>query len=106
MKYELKSNFPNTVDTLTFFEDISIKDNDTLNQVKKLNNENKFTEGVGVINNSNAHSYSAGLFNMLEFKIRRLQDYLLRYRQKNILTVWQNEEPTDKNIKIWDLPYE
>jgi len=72
------SAFPNKVDEMTFFQDVSLNTIEYRNEYQGLLSKGRYSEAARYINRQNdIYGYFACFFNMLENRIYALQEYLL-----------------------------
>lgn len=73
------SSYPNKVDEMTFFQDVSLNTIEYRNEYQRLLSKGNYSEAAEYINRQNdIHGYFACFFNMLENRIYALQENLLR----------------------------
>lgn len=73
-----ESCYPNKIDKMTFFQDVSLNTIEYMNQYQNLISEGKYSDANQYINNKTGiYGYFACFFNMLENRIYELQKYLL-----------------------------
>ncbi len=73
------SSYPDKIDEMTFFQDVSLNTIEYRNEYERLLFSGKYSEAAQYINRQNGiYGYFACFFNMLENRIYALQDYLQR----------------------------
>ena len=78
-----ESCYPNKIDAMSFFQDVSLNTIEYMNQYQNLISEGKYSDANQYINEkSGIYGYFACFFNMLENRIYTLQNSLL-YRMEN-----------------------
>lgn len=96
------SIFPNGIDDLIYFSDISLDQVEVMNQYQKLLNEGKYTEASQLLDSSEVSFYGAYLLNILENRLNKIGKYLLT-KEKPIANIYQDEQPSQtlKNNTVW-----
>ena len=97
------SAFPDKVDEMTFFQDVSLNTIEDRNEYQRLLSNGKYSEADMYINRqNNIYGYFACFFNMLENRIYALQEYISKKEKINPMT-HQSESPTTAiaNTTIW-----
>ena len=73
------SAFPDKVDEMTFFQDVSLNTIEYRNEYQRLLSNGNYSGAAMYINRqNNIYGYFACFFNMLENRIYALQEYLLK----------------------------
>lgn len=105
MKYNTISNFPDEVDPLLFFQDITIKDAEFHNKYQSLLIENKYDDAIALntFEGSDVFTYTAGLFNLFVSRIKATQTFLKEsegtFLDRETLS---DTEPTNMKLnQIW-----
>lgn len=71
------SVYPDKIDEMTFFQDVSLNTIEYMNQYQNLISKEKYTDADNYINDQTGiYGYFACFFNMLENRIFALQNYL------------------------------
>lgn len=96
------SFYPDKIDPLIFFQDVSLDNVEIMNTYDNLIKQGKYTEASEYINSqSGICGYFADFFNAIENRIYNLQEYLLTIEPKQPF-VSSDEEPTVVNNEtIW-----
>ena len=95
MLCNVQSSYPNKVDKMTFFQDVSLNTIEYMNQYQRLLSKGKYTEANDYINRQTGiYGYFACFFNMLENRIYALQNSLLYWVENshNALSKYTHEE--------------
>ena len=102
MSINPKSNYPNQIDSMTFFQDISLQKKNIMEHYNELISQQKYTEANEYMSQqSEIFLYSADFFNLIENRIYALQNYLLTKQPKKYF-VSSEEKPIDAKINtIW-----
>lgn len=90
------SKFPDEIDTLRYYSDVTISQKDTMDEYVKLIGEKKYTEAYELISESTIFGWFADYFNMVENRICSTQKYLveeaaLKHPDQNL---YSTDEPT------------
>ena len=101
------STFPENVDAMTFFNDVRIREKEYFDTYTNLINEGKYSDAndymIQVGQPNGMFSYSADYFNLIENRIKAVQDYLLtqKVKQPNPFK-YSDTEPSDISLdSIW-----
>ena len=79
------SNYPDSIDPMTFFHDIDLKNQPIMTEYEKLILQNKFDEANALSENQEGiFGYFADFCNLIENRIYNLQNYLLQIDKKTI----------------------
>lgn len=96
------SNFPNKIDSMTFFQDISLQKKDIMEHYDNLISEGKYTEANNFIRQQEGiYLFNADFFNMIENRIYATQSYLLTKQAKHPFTYSENKPATATLNTIW-----
>lgn len=98
-----ESCYPNKIDAMSFFQDISLNTIEYMNQYQHLIAEGKYSDANQYINDKTGiYGYFACFFNMLENRIYELQNHLHQKEKLNPM-FHQSEEPLNAtaNTTIW-----
>ena len=90
------SKFPDEIDTLDYFSDVTLSQKDTTDEYVSLVNAKRYTEAYDVISNSSIFGWFADYFNMIENRINAVQSYLItNEKQKHPdQSLFSSDEPT------------
>lgn len=94
------SNYPDSIDPLIFFQDVSLEKLEIMRMYNELVTQNKYSEATEFINDQNICGYFADYFNAIENRIYNLQNYILTKKPKQPF-VSSDNEPTVNNEVIW-----
>lgn len=91
---DIKSQYPEKIDPMLFFQDNSLDKESIINTYNNLIAEGKYDEANELVSQQdNFYGYFADYFNAIENRIYSLQEYLLT-KQKKELIKHSNTEPT------------
>lgn len=78
------SYYPEKIDNMTFFQDVSLDNIEIINHYNNLIAKGKYSEAVDYINQQkNVCGFFADFFNLIENRIYNLQEHLLTKPPKN-----------------------
>lgn len=104
---ETTSNFPDEIDTLGYHSDVTIGQQEIMDQYDTLVAQNRYTEAYKLISESSIFGWFADYFNMLENRIYSTQVFLtntlqVQHPDQNLYTT---DEPTEfaDNTRTRDL---
>lgn len=97
---DTKSVYPDGIDDLIFFHDISIDQKDIMNNHRRKINEQKYTEGTRLLQNSGLeHAYCADLFNMFENRLYAVQKRMIdEPKESQIKNYHQSTKPSGSDL--------
>lgn len=90
-----QSFYPEKIDAMSFFQDVSLNTIEYMNQYQHLIAEGKYSDANQYINDKTGiYGYFACFFNMLENRIYALQKYLLNWEENShkVLSKYTHEE--------------
>ena len=89
--------------------DMEIDDLSTVTQHQNLINNNKFSDATTLLDNESYHKgFRASLFNLMQNKIRMIQQFLLDKETSGSIEVYSSTEPTTEEMgdkTFWVSPY-
>lgn len=88
------SAFPNQIDDLIFFQDITLDNAATLQHYQQLLQNTQYAEAAQFIQESEIPYYGAALFNLMENRIYATQKYFME-NPKTSPFVYSATEPAD-----------
>lgn len=100
MNYPYISIYPNGLDKRTFFCDVNISTKPYRDKYNELIRCGKYTDASMLLSTSPIHSYSAGILNFIEAKIKNTQNYVLSKEKYNPYHI-SDEEPDLKVGEVW-----
>ena len=89
--------FPNGVDELQFFSDISIDQVPIMENYLRLLNSGNYTSASEYLKNSGVFYYGAWFLNMMENRLRTIGNYLTNLEDLELVT-YSNSEPSESEI--------
>ena len=89
--------FPNGVDELQFFSDISIDQVPIMENYLRLLNSENYTSASEYLKNSGVFYYGAWFLNMMENRLRTIGNYLTNLEDLNLVT-YSDSEPSESEI--------
>ena len=89
--------FPNGVDELQFFSDISIDQVPIMENYLRLLNSGNYTSASEYLKNSGVFYYGAWFLNMMENRLRTIGNYLTNLEDLNLVT-YSDSEPSESEI--------
>lgn len=98
-----KSYYPEKIDEMTFFQDVSLTTIEYMNKYQALLSKGDYLEANQYIDRQNGlYGYFACFFNMLENRIFELQKYLLQKVKVNPM-IHQKEKPANATARttVW-----
>ncbi len=104
MLYNPISSFPDKVDEMTFFQDISLDKKEIMDTYDALVAQKRYTEASEYMDQqSGIFGYFADFFNLLENRIYQLQDHILQKEKENpfVSTTGTTEPTTITKNMIW-----
>lgn len=91
------SNFPNSIDDLVFFQDISISQVPIMEDFYILLNAKNYTAASEYLNNSGVFFYGAWCLNLLENRTYAVSKYLMSLEDLKLMT-YSDSEPSESEI--------
>lgn len=96
------SYFPNKIDSMTFFQDVSLQKKDIMDQYDNLISQGKYTEANNFIRQQEGiYLFNADFFNMVENRIYATQSYLLTKQAKHPFTYSEDKPDAATLNMIW-----
>lgn len=92
------STFPDKIDNLIFFQDVSIDKLPIMDHYNLLIESGNYSMASAYINGEDISFYGAWLLNMLEERLIVIEDYIMHQLEKPDLVTYSDNEPTDKEI--------
>ena len=89
--------FPNGVDELQFYSDISIDQVPIMENYLRLLNSGNYTSASEYLKNSGVFYYGAWFLNMMENRLRTIGNYLTNLEDLELVT-YSNSEPSESEI--------
>ena len=89
--------FPNGVDELQFFSDISIDQVPIMENYLRLLNSENYTSASEYLKNSGVFYYGAWFLNMMENRLRTIGNYLTNLEDLELVT-YSDSEPSESEI--------
>ena len=89
--------FPNGVDELQFFSDISIDQVPIMENYLRLLNSGNYTSASEYLKNSGVFYYGAWFLNMMENRLRTIGNYLTNLEDIELVT-YSDSEPSESEI--------
>lgn len=89
--------FPNGVDELQFYSDISIDQVHTMENYLRLLNSGNYTSASEYLKNSGVFYYGAWFLNMMENRLRTIGNYLTNLEDLNLVT-YSDSEPSESEV--------
>ena len=89
--------FPNGVDELQFFSDISIDQVPIMDNYLRLLNSGNYTSASEYLKNSGVFYYGAWFLNMMENRLRTIGNYLTNLEDLELVT-YSDSEPSESEI--------
>ena len=89
--------FPNGVDELQFFSDISIDQVPIMENYLRLLNSGNYTSASEYLKNSGVFYYGAWFLNMMENRLRTIGNYLTNLEDLNLVT-YSDSEPSESEL--------
>ena len=89
--------FPNGVDELQFFNDISIDQVPIMENYLRLLNSGNYTSASEYLKNSGVFYYGAWFLNMMENRLRTIGNYLTNLEDLELVT-YSDSEPSESEI--------
>ena len=89
--------FPNGVDELQFFSDISIDQVPIMENYLRLLNSGNYTSASEYLKNSGVFYYGAWFLNMMENRLRTIGNYLINLEDLELVT-YSDSEPSESEI--------
>ena len=89
--------FPNGVDELQFFSDISIDQVPIMENYLRLLNSGNYTSASEYLKNSGVFYYGAWFLNMMENRLRTIGNYLTNLEDLNLVT-YSDSEPSESEV--------
>jgi len=97
-----QSSYPDKIDEMTFFQDVSLNTIEYMIEYQTLLSKGRYTDANKYINNQTGiYGCFACFFNMLENRIYALQNYLLNRRENSheVLSKYIHEELSEHTHK-------
>ena len=89
--------FPNGVDELQFFNDISIDQVPIMENYLRLLNSGNYTSASEYLKNSGVFYYGAWFLNMMENRLRTIGNYLTNLEDLELVT-YSDSEPSETEV--------
>ena len=89
--------FPNGVDELQFFSDISIDQVPIMENYLRLLNSGNYTSASEYLKNSRVFYYGAWFLNMMENRLRTIGNYLTNLEDLELVT-YSDSEPSESEV--------
>ena len=89
--------FPNGVDELQFFSDISIDQVPIMENYLRLLNSGNYTSASEYLKNSGVFYYGAWFLNMMENRLRTIGNYLTNLEDLELVT-YSDSEPSESEL--------
>ena len=89
--------FPNGVDELQFFSDISIDQVPIMENYLRLLNSGNYTSASEYLKNSGVFYYGAWFLNMMENRLRTIGNYLTNLEDLELVT-YSDLEPSESEV--------
>ena len=89
--------FPNGVDELQFFSDISIDQVPIMENYLRLLNSGNYTSASEYLKNSGVFYYGAWFLNMMENRLRTIGNYLTNLEDLGLVT-YSDSEPSETEV--------
>lgn len=89
--------FPNGVDELQFFSDISIDQVPIMENYLRLLNSGNYTSASEYLKNSGVFYYGAWFLNMMENRLRTIGNYLTNLEDLELVT-YSDSEPSETEV--------
>ena len=89
--------FPNGVDELQFYSDISIDQVPIMENYLRLLNSGNYTSASEYLKNSGVFNYGAWFLNMMENRLRTIGNYLTNLEDLELVT-YSDSEPSESEV--------
>ena len=89
--------FPNGVDELQFYSDISIDQAPIMENYLRLLNSGNYTSASDYLKNSGVFYYGAWFLNMMENRLRTIGNYLTNLEDLELVT-YSDSEPSELEV--------
>ena len=89
--------FPNGVDELQFYSDISIDQVPIMENYLRLLNSGNYTSASDYLKNSGVFYYGAWFLNMMENRLRTIGNYLTNLEDLELVT-YSDSEPSELEV--------
>ena len=89
--------FPNGVDELQFYSDISIDQVPIMENYLRLLNSGNYTSASEYLKNSGVFYYGAWFLNMMENRLRTIGNYLTNLEDLELVT-YSDSEPSESEV--------
>ena len=89
--------FPNGVDELQFYSDISIDQVSIMENYLRLLNSGNYTSASEYLKNSGVFYYGAWFLNMMENRLRTIGNYLTNLEDLELVT-YSDSEPSESEV--------
>ena len=89
--------FPNGVDELQFYSDISIDQVPIMENYLRLLNSGNYTSASEYLKNSGVFYYGAWFLNMMENRLRTIGNYLTNLEDLELVT-YSDSEPSESEL--------
>ena len=89
--------FPNGVDELQFYSDISIDEVPIMENYLRLLNSGNYTSASEYLKNSGVFYYGAWFLNMMENRLRTIGNYLTNLEDLELVT-YSDSEPSESEV--------
>ena len=87
--------FPDGIDSRVYAQDITLNDLETFSKYQTLLAQGKYSEASVLLNNSDAYFYGAWMLNLLEKRLKAIEEYVLYELKDEVLTYAGESEPED-----------
>lgn len=99
--YSPISNYPDSIDPLIFFQDVSLEKLEIMKVYNDLIAQGKYSEANEYISNQEIYGYFADYLNAIENRIYNLQAHLLTKEPKQPFVSSDSEPITINDEMIW-----
>ena len=89
--------FPNGVDELQFYSDISVDQVPIMENYLRLLNSGNYTSASEYLKNSGVFYYGAWFLNMMENRLRTIGNYLTNLEDLELVT-YSDSEPSESEV--------
>lgn len=89
--------FPNGVDELQFYSDISIDQAPIMENYLRLLNSGNYTSASDYLKNSGVFYYGSWFLNMMENRLRTIGNYLTNLEDLELVT-YSDSEPSESEV--------
>lgn len=95
---DYSSVFPESIDSLNFFQDISIDKLSIMETHQRMIANGTYSAASEYLNEQDVTFYGAWLLNMFEERLIAIENYVLYTLEKPDLTTYNDIEPTDVEV--------